>query len=55
MRPLRPSCGQFFPLQLYDLSCFKNPPFRLSDSSFKLRPRDLRFCQFPASRFKVSS
>jgi|SoimicmetaTmtLPB_FD_contig_31_3409563_length_299_multi_1_in_0_out_0_1 hypothetical protein len=54
MRPLRPSRSQFFPLQLYHLPCFKDPPFRLSDSSFKLRPRDLSFCQFPAPRLKVS-
>jgi hypothetical protein len=54
MRPLRPSCGQFFPLQLYHLACFKNPPFCLSDSSFELRPRDLSFCQVPAPHLKVS-
>jgi hypothetical protein len=54
MRPLRPGRSQFFPLQLYHLPCFKDPPFRLSDSSFKLRPRDLSFGKFRASRLKVS-
>jgi hypothetical protein len=54
MRPLCPSCGQLFPLQLYHLPCFKDPPLRFSDSSFKLRPRHLSFCQFPAPSLKVS-
>jgi hypothetical protein len=54
LRPFRSSCGQFFPLQLYHLPCFKNPPFRFSDSSFKLRPRDLSFCQVSAPSLKVS-
>jgi hypothetical protein len=54
MRPLRPSCGQFFPLQLDHLPRFDDPPLRFSDPSFELRPRDLSFCQLLAPRLKVS-
>jgi hypothetical protein len=54
MRSLRTGRSQFFSLQLNYLPGFKDPPFRLSDSPFKLRPRDLSFCQFPAPRLKIS-
>jgi hypothetical protein len=53
MRPLGPNCGQFFPLELDDLPCFDNPPFRFSDLAFKLGPGDLSFRQFPTLRLKI--
>jgi hypothetical protein len=53
-RTLRPSCGQFIPMQLDHLPCFDDPSFRFPDPSFKLRSSDLSFCQFPAPHLKVS-
>jgi hypothetical protein len=41
-------------LQFDHLPCFDNPPFRLPNPSFKLRPSDLSFSQFHAPRLKIS-